>query len=44
MWVEVFAEGSAAADKSHGQNEVGYGMESRAQKAKATGRDAKLRE
>ncbi len=47
VWVEVFveaeAEGGVAADQSHGQDEVGCGMELRAQKAKAAGRDAELR-
>jgi hypothetical protein len=48
MWVEVFVEaeakGGAAADQSHGQDKVGCGTELRAQKAKATSRDAKLRD
>jgi hypothetical protein len=46
--VEVFAEaeakGGAAADRSHGQYKVGCGAELRAQHAKATGGDAKLRD
>jgi hypothetical protein len=48
VWVEVFveaeAEGGAAADQSHGQDKVGCGTESRAQKAEAAGGDAKLRD
>ncbi len=48
MWVEVFveaeAEGGTAADQSHGQHKVGCGTELRAQKAKATGGDAELRD
>jgi hypothetical protein len=48
VWVEVFveaeAEGGAVADQSHGQGKVGCSTESRAQKAKATGRDAELRD
>ncbi len=44
VFVEVEAEGGAAADRSHGQDEVGCGAESRAQKAEAAGRDAELRD
>ncbi len=44
VFVEAEAEGGAAADQSHGQDEVGCSTESRAQKAKAACRDAKLRD
>ncbi len=45
VFVEAEAEGGAAADQSHGQDKVGCGTEeSRAQKAEAAGRDAKLRD
>ncbi len=42
--MEAEAEGGAAADQSHGQDKVGCGTESRAQKAEAAGGDAKLRD
>ncbi len=42
--VEAEAEGGAAADRSHGQNKVGCGAESRAQHAEAAGGDAELRD
>ncbi len=44
VFVEVEAEGSAAADQSHGQNKVGCGAESRAQHAEAASGDAELRD
>ncbi len=48
VWVEVFVEveakGGAAADRSHGQDKVGCGTESRAQKAEAPSGDSKLRD
>jgi hypothetical protein len=48
VWVEVFVEakakGGAVADGSHGQDKAGCGRESRAQKAKAAGGDAELRD
>ncbi len=49
VWVEVFveaaeAESCTAADQSHGLDKVGCDTESRAQKAKAAGIDAKLRD
>ncbi len=43
VFVEAEAKGGAAADRRHGQYKVGCGVESRAQKAKAASRDAKLR-
>ncbi len=43
VFVEAEAEGGSPADQSHGQNKVGCGAESRAQHAKAAGRDAKLK-
>ncbi len=44
VFVEAEAEGGAVADRSHGQDKVGCGAESRAQHAKAAGRDAELRD
>jgi hypothetical protein len=44
VFVEAEAKGGAGADQSHGQDKVGCGMESRAQKAKAAGGDAELRD
>ncbi len=44
VFVEAEAEGGVAADQSHGQYKVGCNTESRAQKAKAAGGDAKLRD
>ncbi len=44
VFVEAEAEGSAVADQSHCQDEVGCGTELRAQKAKAAGKDAELRD
>jgi hypothetical protein len=44
VFVEAEAKGGAVADQSHGQDKVGCGTESKAQKAEAAGRDAKLRD
>ena len=44
VFVEAEAKGGAVADRSHGQNKVGCGAESRAQHAEATGGDAELRD
>ncbi len=44
VFVEAKAKGGAAADQSHGQDKVRCGTESRAQKAKAAGGDAELRD
>jgi hypothetical protein len=44
VFVEAEAKGGLAADQSHSQDKVGCGTELRAQKAKSTGRDAKLRD
>ena len=44
VFVEAEAEGGAAADRSHGQNKVGCGAESRAQHAETAGGDAELRD
>jgi hypothetical protein len=44
VFVEAEAKGGAATGRSHGQNKVGCGAESRAQHAKAAGRDAELRD
>ncbi len=44
VFVEEEAKGGMAADQSHGQDKVGCGTESRTEKAKAAGRDAKLRD
>ncbi len=44
VFVEGEAEGGAVEDQSHGQDKVGCGVESRAQKAEAAGGDAKLRD
>jgi hypothetical protein len=43
-FVEAEAEDGAAADQSHGQEEFGCSTELRAQKAKAAGGDAELRD
>ncbi len=42
--MEVEAKGGMAVDRSHGQDKVGCGAEARAQKTKAAGGDAKLRD
>ncbi len=44
VFLDAEAKGGMAAYQSHSQDKVGCGTESRAQKAKVVGRDAKLRD